>query len=165
MTAYGWLLVGLVLLVAELLVPGSLVLLFFGVAAIAVGLLDLVGLGAAAWAEVLEFSVLSVAMLVLLRGPLQRRIERRREWRGGGEIDTLVGEIARLAGALAPGEVGSAELRGTVWVVRSASAEPLEAGQRCRVVGVNGLTLAVVAEAEAHPRPELRATDSRGGGE
>ncbi len=164
MTPQGWLLVGLLLLGAELLVPGGLVLLFFGLAALTVGLVDLFGMGMGAWAEVLLFAALSVVSLVLLRGPLQRRIERRRTWPEGSEIDTLVGETALLGERLAPGEVGSAELRGTVWSVRSASAGSLAAGQRCRVTGVKGLTLTIVGESEGENPSAAGNEGSKGDG-
>ena len=56
-------------------------------------------------------------------------------------MDSLVGEEVVLLDDLAPGATGRAELRGSPWSARAASNAPLRAGQRCRVVRVEGLTL------------------------
>jgi len=52
-----------------------------------------------------------------------------------------VGETAVPMEDIAAGEIGRAELRGTVWSARNASAEPLVRGRRCRVVRVDGLLI------------------------
>jgi inner membrane protein len=141
-----WILVGFGLLLAELAVPSDFFLFFFGLSAVLVG----AGMGAgllvgepAPWAA---FGVIAIVSLLLLRRPL-------REWLGPpastGMGDRMVGESARLMQPLLPGEVGKAELRGTVWSVRSRTAVPLEAGHLVRVERVEGLTLWVMPEASA----------------
>ncbi|MGH9387082.1 MAG: NfeD family protein [Vicinamibacterales bacterium] len=42
--------------------------------------------------------------------------------------------------------VGRVEVRGSAWSARNASDVALATGQRCRVVSVDGLLLAVVPE-------------------
>ncbi len=136
-----WVIVGLLLLGAEMAFPGGIVLLFFGAAALVVGLLVAPGLDLPAWAEFALFSVLSVVSLFTLRGPIQRRLKR-----SGGratDIDSLRGETAVLEQDLAPGATGKAELRGTSWSAHNAGSEPLAAGQSCVVERVEGLTLFV----------------------
>jgi membrane protein implicated in regulation of membrane protease activity len=137
-----WLLLGLVLLGVEMLTPGGFYFLFFGVAALVVGFLAGLGVGGPVWAQIVVFSVLSVASLALLRPYLLR-------WARSGErpdpVDTLEGESAVLAEDLAPGAYGKAELRGTSWTVVNRDQRPLTRGQRVRVVRVDGLTLWVEA--------------------
>lgn len=145
MTWWIWMLVGLACVGLELLTPGGVIMLFFGAAGLLVGILVAVGLGGPLWFQVLAFSILSVVSLLTLRGPILRRMK------AGGqtlEIDTLVGKEAILMADLAAGDVGKAELRGTVWEVRTASPEPLKKGARCLVERVDGLSLWVSAPAE-----------------
>jgi membrane protein implicated in regulation of membrane protease activity len=138
-----WVLLGLGLFAGEMLTPGGFYFLFFGIGAIAVGVI--VGLGAdlppsLQW---LLFSILSLAALVPLRGRLVR-------WMStdgaAPVVDALVGQIAVLLDDLAPGEVGKAELRGTAWNARNAGPAALRKGQRGRVVQVDGLMLSLQAE-------------------
>jgi membrane protein implicated in regulation of membrane protease activity len=82
--------------------------------------------------------------MVGLRGPLVARMKRGADESVG--VETLVGESASLLGALAPGGVAKAELRGTTWTVRSEHGGELAVGRRCRVERVDGLTLWVRPE-------------------
>ena len=134
-----WVIIGLVLLGAEMAIPGGIVLLFFGAAALVVGLLVAPGLDLPAWGEFAIFSAISVLSLLTLRGPIQRRLERATG--SGVAIDSLVGEVAVPSQDLEPGAEGKAELRGTTWSARNAGDEPLAAGQSCVVERVEGLTL------------------------
>jgi membrane protein implicated in regulation of membrane protease activity len=139
-----WVLAGLGLLALEVVTPGGFFVLFFGLAALVVGFLVALGLCDPAWAQWLMFSVLSVVSLVSFR---RRLVEyfKAGEGRSVG-VETLVGETAVLVDDLAPGMVGKAELRGTVWSVRSQDERKLERGRRVRVERVEGLTLWVRAE-------------------
>jgi membrane protein implicated in regulation of membrane protease activity len=47
---------------------------------------------------------------------------------------------------LAPGAIGKAELRGTVWTARNADSRPLAKGERSRVLRVDGLMLLLRGE-------------------
>lgn len=135
-----WVLLGIGLLVVELVTPGGLFALFFGIGALAVALLSLTGAGAA-W-QWIAFTVVSVALFVTLRRPLRDRLAAR----AGAPVDSIVGEQAVLLDDLPAGGEGRAELRGTSWTARVASGLPLRAGQRCRVERVDGLTLWLRAE-------------------
>ena len=59
---------------------------------------------------------------------------------------SLVGAVAISAGTILPGGHGRAELRGTTWSARNVGQALLAAGQRCRVVAVEGLTLDITPE-------------------
>lgn len=135
-----WVLLGLALLVVELVTPGGLFALFFGVGALVVAPLALAGLdGVWQW---LAFSAVSLVLLATLRRSLRDRLSAR----SGLAIDSIVGEEAVLLADLPAGGEGKAELRGTPWSARAASGLALRAGQRCRVERVDGLTLWLRAE-------------------
>ncbi|MCW5893696.1 MAG: NfeD family protein [bacterium] len=142
MTWWMWALGGLFLLGIEVATPGSFFTLFFGVAALVVAGLALFGLAGPDWVQWLLFSLGSVGSLVLFRQKLLRR-----SFGGGAHAPgTVVGEVAVLQEDLAPGQVGRAELRGTVWSARHDGPAALARGQRCRVVRIEGLTLWLRAE-------------------
>jgi membrane protein implicated in regulation of membrane protease activity len=140
-----WILVGIGLLAAEIVTPGGFFVLFFGVAALLVGALAVIGLGGPPALQWLLFSVLSVVSLLLFR---RRLVERFTPATTGqlDEIDSLRGEVAIASEDLAPGALGKAELRGTIWTVKNVGDQPLRAGQRGRVDGKDGLTLFVRPE-------------------
>jgi hypothetical protein len=143
MTWWAWLLTGILLLGGEMLTPGGFYLMFFGLAAVAVGLIALAGAALPSWAEWLLFTVLSIAATLLFRRPLLRKIEATTP---NVKVDDLVGETAQPVAAIPAGAVGRAELRGTVWTARNAGTRDVNAGERCRVIGVEGLLLLIRSE-------------------
>lgn len=136
-----WLAGGLVLLVIELVTPSGFFVMFFGLGAMTVGILQRLGLTGEAWTEWLIFSVTSIVYLLLFRGRLQDRMEQ-----PSGLVDTIVGELATPKERIGPGEVGRVELRGATWNARNETGTPLEPGQRCRVSKVDGLMVTVRPE-------------------
>lgn len=146
MVWWVWILFGLALLAAEILTPGGFFVLFFGLAALIVGVLVAVGIGGPEWLQWLLFSVLSVASLLGFRRRLVDRFTQ--VPMEAHRLDSLVGEVAVLTDDLAPGGVGKAELRGTSWTVRTHGPAILAAGTRCVVERVEGLTLWVKPEKE-----------------
>lgn len=137
-----WILLGFLLLLAELLTPGGLYLLFFGVAAILVGLLAGLSLIGPPWVQWFMFSVFSVVALSLFRRPLLKRL---RPAALAQEVDSLVGETAIALEDMAADAVGKAELRGAAWNARNVGGNSLARGQRCTVEKVDGLMLFVRA--------------------
>jgi len=138
-----WILLGLLLLVIEVAVPGGIILLFFGLAAMVVGLLVVAGAGGPVWLQWLLFSVMSVVSLLTLRGPILRRMKKPP---GDGErVDSLVGQPVLLIEDVAPGAEGKAELRGTSWTACNTGERPLSRGETCIVERVQGLKLFVRA--------------------
>jgi membrane protein implicated in regulation of membrane protease activity len=140
---WHWLVLGLIVALAELATPGGFYLLFFGVGAMLVGVLSAFGAAGPIWMQVLLFTVLSVASLLLFRGRLLAAFQREPQ---SPPIDTLVGEFGSAVDALLPGAIGRVELRGTVWSARNDAAATLPPGSRCRVVRVEGLLLHVEPE-------------------
>ena len=137
---WGWVLVGSMLLAAELfVVEADFYLVFLGFAAVVVGFLDLAGIGGPIWLEWALFAVIALGSTVLFR---QRIYEKLRP-PGGPVSDSVVGEAAAVREPIAPGAHGHAELRGTIWQAKNVGVAALAAGERARVAGVDGLTLLV----------------------
>ena len=141
MSWWIWILAGIALLAFEVMVPGGIILLFFGVAAIVVGLLVAIGIGGPAWFQAALFSVFSVVSLLTLRGPILKRMKAS-SWHAD-KIDTLRGQKVLLIDDLAPGGEGQAELRGTAWIARNIGEQPLAGGQQGVVERVEGVKLLV----------------------
>jgi membrane protein implicated in regulation of membrane protease activity len=135
-----WVLFGIALLVVEMLTPGGLFALFFGVGALATSIVA--ALEAPAVVQWLAFPAISVVLLVTLRRTLQEKLRAR----PGAAVDSIVGEEVVLLGEIPAGGEGQAELRGVPWRARVASGIALRAGQRCKVERLEGLTLWVRAE-------------------
>ena len=140
---WHWLVLGLLLAVAEMATAGGFYIIFFGVGALLVGTLSAFGLAGPEWVQLLLFTVFSVVSLLLFRSRLLTwlQVEPQRP-----PMDTLVGEIGVTKEDLAPGGVGQVELRGTAWSGRNAGGAVLARGARCRVVRVEGLMLHVEPE-------------------
>ena len=140
---WHWLVLGLLLVVAEIAAAGGFYIIFFGIAALIVGILSAFGLAGEVWVQVLLFSLLSVGSLMLFRSRLLGwlQIEPAKP-----QVDPIIGEVATVVEDLAPGSVGRVELRGTSWSARNATPRVLPRGERCRVIRVEGLMLHVEPE-------------------
>lgn len=139
-----WMLVGLVLLGAEMITPGGFYILFFGLAALVVGGLAGLGLVQTEWLQWLLFSGLAVISLLVFRGPLLAWIKAQEVETPA--VDSMGGETAIPVEDLVPGGIGKAELRGTIWTAHNAGPALLKKNQRCKVERVEGLTLWITAE-------------------
>lgn len=140
---WHWLALGLILVALEMAASGGFYVIFFGVAALAIGALHALDLAGPAWVQLLLFSVLSIGSLTLFRSPLMRWMQLDGP---GRDVDSLVGETALPLEEILPDAVGRAELRGTVWSARNAGTVPLVKGQRCTVTSVDRLMIFIKAE-------------------
>jgi inner membrane protein len=120
-----------------LMASGAFFVFFFGVGALLVGALSAVGLAPALWTQLLLFTALSVGTLVAFRNALLRR------FRLGGRdrVDTLIGETAVALDELPIGATGRVQLRGSPWKAWNAGERPVQSGESCQVMRVDGLTL------------------------
>lgn len=139
---WHWLVLGLLLVAAEM-ATGGFYVIFFGAAALMLGLLVLFDLGGPAWVQWLLFSLLSVGSLLGFRNRFRRVM---RVGTPAADVDSLVGESAFPLDDIEPGGVGRAELRGTAWTARNAGPVPLRRGQRCVVAAVDHLTISILSE-------------------
>jgi len=143
---WHWALVGSALIGLEILTLGGLgnfYFLFFGIAALVVGVLVWLGLTEPVWLQWVLFAVFGIATLLVLRKPLQKIPTRTKE---ADLVDSMVGQVATLLEGLPAQAAGKAELHGSTWTVRNAGDTPLVKGQRSQVIRVDGLTLWIQAE-------------------
>lgn len=138
MTWWIWVLLGLVLLLGELVTPGGFFAIFFGLAALVVGVLVRLGWAGDAAVQWLLFSTFSVVGVALFRRPVLRALKLDQPKKA---VDSIAGEEAVVVEEVPPGGVGKAELRGSTWTARTEGTVTLEKGRRCRVERIEGLTL------------------------
>lgn len=141
LTWWTWLILGGVLMAAELLLPTGFFLFFFGVGAALTGCLVALGLLPSFAVQGLAFIAISLASIVLLRKPLLAKFHFRNK--AHSSVDSLIGQTAKALDAMAPQAAGRVELRGSCWSALNVGAEPIVLDARCLVDKVDGLTLHV----------------------
>lgn len=137
-----WILIGLLLVLAELVTPGGFYFIFFGAGAVGVGIVSGLQVAGPVWLQFILFSVLSVGALWLFREKLLRLTQSAPH----EAIDNLIGETAVAVDEISINAVGKAELRGASWSARNVGDQPLARGERCKVERVEGLMIFVRRE-------------------
>jgi membrane protein implicated in regulation of membrane protease activity len=140
-TDWIWIVSGLLLVLAEFVIPG-LVVCFFGAGAILTGLALMVFPGLPAAGQIALFLVLSIALLAGVRRYLPdafRGDEKKRA--GNPDDDAVAGEIVEVVEAIAPPLPGRVAFRGTEWP--AASDGPLAKGEHAEIVRRENLVLVV----------------------
>ncbi len=115
-----WFIIGFLLFVLELLIPGF-VIFFFGIGAWATSLLCLIfepGINI----QVLVFIIISVVTLVTLRKFLTNKFFASKDTPGMDADDDFTGTTAVALNSFGPGETGKVEYRGSYWQATSSSA-------------------------------------------
>lgn len=138
---WQWIIIGVILLGAEIIVDAGFYLVFLGAAAVAVGLIGLSPLAIPWWGQWLLFSGVSVLAMITFRSYLYTKI------RGGVPdlAEGLDGEEVTVVEMIAPGQQGPVEARGTRWVARNIGKTPLEPNSLARVESSAGVMLNVIA--------------------
>ncbi len=143
MTWWGWMILGAVILGAELLaIDAQFYLVFLGISAALVGLAGLVGIVLPEWAQWTAFAVISLISFFTFRKSLYDKI------RGGavGFREGLSGDTVSIDEEIAPGGEARVEHRGSKWTARNVGSQTLTAGSRAKIMNVDGLTLHVASE-------------------
>jgi len=140
---WGWIVVGVLLLAAELLaIDAQFYLIFIGVGAIVVGVGMWLGIDLPMWAQWITFAVVSLVFMFTVR----REIYEKLRGRAVGIDDSVVGQTLVLPVDLEPGKSCRAEYRGTTWNAVNVDKKPIAAGSNARIEDVRGLTLHVRAQ-------------------
>jgi len=140
MTWWSWMILGAVLLCAELFaVDAQFYLVFLGISAALVGSAALFGVAMPEWGQWLAFALISLLFFFTFRRTLYSKI------RGGGEgyRDSIAGESVQILEDLEPGADARTEFRGSKWTVHNAGSTRIVGGTRATVTEVDGLTLHV----------------------
>jgi inner membrane protein len=136
-----WIVGGLVLVLAELVIP-SFFIVWFGLGALLTGLLTL-AFGLALTAQLATWTLASLAMVVLWFRVFRQSFVKTRIGTADGEV---IGEIGLLVSAVAPFQRGKVRFQRPVlgseeWICLADTA--IAAGERVKVVAVEGSFLKV----------------------
>lgn len=141
MAALIWLIVGILLVVAEVL-SGDFVLVMLGAAALAAA--GVTALGAGDLVSVLVFAASSVGLIVGARPMLKKRLQL------GSDIkmhhEALLGSEA-VAVSRVDRHGGQVKIGGEVWSARTLNGTVVEEGEAVTVVEISGATAVVVSTA------------------
>lgn len=141
---WGWVTIGAMLLIAEMtIVDLEFYLVFLGISALLVGMLDLATIELPFWMQWVVFAVLAVVSLVVFRHRVYAKLRPPPE--GAVQIG-VVGDRATAIDAIAPGSTGSVTLRGSNWTGINRGSTVIPAGATCRVERSEGLVLDVRLE-------------------
>ncbi len=140
MTWWSWMILGAVILGAELFaIDAQFYLVFLGLSAALVGIAGLLGLAMPEWVQWTAFASLSLLSFFTFRKSLYQKIH-------AGAIgfsSTIAGGSVDIVDDLEPGSEARVEFRGSRWTVRNTGSNAISAGTRAKVVKVDGLTLHV----------------------
>ena len=138
---YAWFALGVLLVGAEILVPGVLIC-FFGFAAMLIAAILLVFPGIPAAPLLLLYTALSAVLVLGLRRLMPKSFRgRTTAAKTDPDDDDVVGAPATVIEDIVPGAPGKVEFRGTNWTAVSDSSLPV--GARAIVTERNDLTLSV----------------------
>jgi membrane protein implicated in regulation of membrane protease activity len=138
MAALLWLIIGIVLVVAEVL-SGAFVLVMLGSAALVAAVVAAVGVGPVISAVV--FAAAAAAGITLARPALVRRMHAGDHVKTN--VDALVGSKA-LVTATVDAHAGQVKVNGEIWSARSYDeTEVLEPGRTVTIMSISGATAVV----------------------
>ncbi len=143
MTWWGWMILGAVLLGAELFaIDAQFYMVFLGLSAALVGLAGMLGIAMPEWVQWTAFGTLSLISFFTFRKGLYEKI------RGGakGFRASITGETITIGEELSAGSETRTQFRGSGWTVRNTGSTAISAGSRAKVVKVDGIKLHVEAE-------------------
>jgi membrane protein implicated in regulation of membrane protease activity len=137
---WAWIAIGAILLGSELtFVNAQFYLVFLGVSAFVVGLLEVTGLLAADWLQWAAFAVIAVTSMLAFRKKIYEKMRHSLPPLRSGPA----GETITLPTILSPGETCRLEYRGGSWSAINGGKTVIEAGCAARIERVDGLTLVV----------------------
>lgn len=143
--AFGWLVAGVLLMLAEIVIPGGVVF-FLGLASVLVALTIWLGIVSTWTGALMTFMLASMALIIALRGLLSRMAGG--DSTKGNTIEILddIDEIVEVRTTIGPGDnEGLVSFRGTDWKAVGDGRE-IAAGERARIVSRENITLVVVPE-------------------
>jgi hypothetical protein len=137
---WAWIAIGAILLGSELtLVNAQFYLVFLGISAFIVGLLEVTGVISADWLQWATFAVIAVVSMVAFRKQIYEKMRHALPPMRSGPA----GETVTLPTSLPPGETCRLEYRGSSWSAINGGKTMIEAGSTARIERVDGLTLVV----------------------
>jgi inner membrane protein len=151
MSWYSWTIFSVVLMLGEILTPGTLFSLFFAVSALSLGLLTWLKVVTQLWVQWLLFPVIAAAFYLLF-SPQKWRLT------GGGsqnDRDQIVGNTVIPSKKITPQALGEVTYRGASWQAKNVGLTTIEIEDKPIIVAVQGLTLEVAAA----PLPDIKTSN------
>jgi len=140
---WGWLVLGALLLAAEMFViDAQFYLVFVGVAALIVGLFGVASVALSPVVEWLLFAALSLVTMVAFR---RRVYELARGRVGKVEERLTLGDRVHIPHRLQPGHTCRVSYKGSTWDARNIDSSDIPAGTDAVIAAVDGLTLQIRA--------------------
>lgn len=133
---WHWIVGGIVLVLAELMIP-SFFIVWFGLGALLVGLLTL-AFDLSVTAQLATWTLASIAMVVLWFRVFKQSFQKTRVGTADGEV---IGEVGLLVTAVAPFERGKVRFQRPIlgseeWICMADAA--IAAGERVKVISIEG---------------------------
>lgn len=135
-----WVIIGLLMLVAEL-VSTALVFVFFAVGGLITALLAAIGLLPSLEYQIMAFSLISILTLIIFRKNAKKIMEARHEKHE--EYKEFVGETAMVIRDIPASGTGKIYYRGAEWSAISENHAIIEAGSKVIIQRTEGITLVV----------------------
>ena len=140
MAWWSWLVIGMLLLCAELFaVDLQFYLVFIGIGATITGITVWLIPGLPSWMPWIIFAALSLTSMYTIRRKLYDRIKSR----GVGIADSAAGGQVKINEDVAPGHSCRTEYRGSMWTAVNVGDEPIPASAIAVIETVDGLNLRV----------------------
>jgi membrane protein implicated in regulation of membrane protease activity len=133
-----WLIVGLIMLLAEL-ASVLLVFVFFAIGALLTSLLTTVGLLPTTESQILAFSAISLISLMVFRKNVRNLLSRSPV----AEYNEFIGETALVIKDIPVNGEGKIYYRGAEWKAISINQNPIIAGSKVVITKTDGIILSV----------------------
>jgi len=145
MTWWSWLILGAFLFGAELFaIDAQFFLIFLGISAALVGVLEVLGLTMPEWAQWLTFAALSLLSMFTFRKSIYQKIH----GNVPGFKEGVAGEYVNILTDLAPGAQSRVSFRGSDWTVVNSGDNTISGGARAKILHNEGLTLHISGDAD-----------------
>ena len=140
----SWLIIGLVLMLLEVVIPGGIVF-FLGSACIIVAAALYFGLVTTWTSALILFFISSLILIITLRALFSRFVEGDSTVANTNEILDEVGELVEVIETIGPADkVGTVKFRGTTWRALGEGQE-IRTGSVARIVSRENISLLVTA--------------------
>ncbi len=140
---WGWMILGFILLGAELFaIDVQFYFVFLGISAALIGMAELAGIDLPQWAQWLAFAVISLTSFFTFRKSLYEKIRRG----AVGFKEGPCGDVIHINVDIDIGSEVRIEHRGSKWNARNIGNVKITAGSHAKVVKTESLTLYLEAE-------------------
>ncbi|MBI9079364.1 MAG: NfeD family protein [Pseudodesulfovibrio sp.] len=124
-----WLAVGVAFLIAEIMVPGF-IMIFFGIGALIAGATAF--FGSSLQLQIVTFGVSSLALILLLRRMMASTFRGSSTTDTPSEEDSAIGALAEVVEAITPPHRGRIKFQGTFWTAEAS--QEIKTGITVRII-------------------------------